>query len=886
MRNFIQILILNILRNLLLIALLHIFQLTFAQSISVQNTSVHDLVNNQFSGFSGAGISVFNVSVNGTLIDSSFTAGNLAGFMNTNSLFPINSGLLITTGNSAGALGPNTSTSFTNNNPLTTMVSSDPHLSQIAAGNVTNGMVLEFDFIAVGDSMSFNYIFGSEEYPEFSPSSFNDVFGFFLWGPAISGPYQLGGYPNGGINLATLPDGTPVTINSVGDVSNTQYYVFNDNGIAYGDAIQYDGTTTLMSTGHNVVCGEVYHIKMGIANVGDQSFDSGVLLKANSFMSNSSAACGKNYGMVYYDYNQNCIKDFQDLGIPNVNITIEPGAYVATTNQGGFWVLDSLPYNNYTITIDTTNLYWNLTCPVTQSFTLDANNQTIPNFGLIDSNPCTDPDVSIYAPFLRPCLPNQMIYVSACNQNSANDILENSYVDVELDPLMTVTSTSIPFTPQGNNVYRFQTGDIYPGNCANISIATTISSPTILCENLIGLTLCMDAFLYPEQACALDVIPATPVTNNGTGGVFNGLPVPCTTPWDQSSLSVDGWCQGDSVFFSITNNGLPGIGDMNCYAPLWITVNGVLTYTDSIIIQAGQTINQSYLGNGDTWMLNVDQHPLHPGNSNPIAYVEACGDTSNLISNLINEFPLDDADPDVDTYCGVITASYDPNDKTGFPLGQTNQNYIQANQQLQYVIRFQNTGTDTAFTVIIRDTLDTDLNIFTVTPGVASHAYEFKMYGPRVLEWTFTNINLPDSSTNEVESNGFVTFHVEQVPNLVPGTEIENAAAIYFDFNSPIITNTTTHRIYEGFVNVLAVNDLSGVNHQIFIYPNPTSNFLTIKGEEILSQGFEVYDQLGRVVLNGKLNGLSTEVDLQGLSNGIYILQIDGNFQAAKIVKE
>jgi uncharacterized repeat protein (TIGR01451 family) len=219
-------------------------------------------------------------------------------------------------------------------------------------------------------------------------------------------------------------------------------------------------------------------------------------------------------------------------------------------------------------------------------------------------------------------------------------------------------------------------------------------------------------------------------------------------------------------------------------------------------------------------------------------------------------------------------------------LGQTDQHYIQANQQLQYIIRFQNTGTDTAFTVIIRDTLDTDLNIFTVTPGVASHAYEFKMYGPRVLEWTFTNINLPDSSTNEVESNGFVTFHVEQVPNLVPGTEIQNTAAIYFDINSPIFTNTTIHRIYEGFVNVLAVNDLSGVNHQILIYPNPTSNSLTIKGEEMLSQGFEIYDQLGRVVLNGKLNGLSTEVDLQGLSNGIYILQIAGNFQSAKIIKE
>jgi hypothetical protein len=127
---------------------------------------------------------------------------------------------------------------------------------------------------------------------------------------------------------------------------------------------------------------------------------------------------------------------------------------------------------------------------------------------------------------------------------------------------------------------------------------------------------------------------------------------------------------------------------------------------------------------------------------------------------------------------------------------------------------------------------------------------------------------------------------VEQVPNLVPGTEILNTASIYFDFNSPIITNTTIHRIYEGFVNVLSLNDANGENHAITIYPNPTSNLLTIKGEEFLSQKFAIYDQLGRKVLNGKLNGITTQVNLQGLSNGIYILQIDGNFRSAKIMKE
>jgi uncharacterized repeat protein (TIGR01451 family) len=873
-------------KRILLFSTLFFMKIGFGQPITVNNTSVVDLINNQFSGFTGAGISVFNVKVNGSLVDSSFSVGNIAGFSNSNNSFPLNSGFLLTTGNAVGAVGPNNSTSFSNNNPATNMVT-DPHLTSLANGNITNGVVLEFDFIAVGDSISFNYLFGSEEYPEFSPSSFNDVFGFFLWGPSISGPYALAGYPNGGVNIATLPDGiTPVSINNIGDSINSQYYTFNDNGSSFGDAIQYDGTTILMTAGHNVICGEVYHIKMAISNVLDNVWDSGVFLKATSLSSNSTISCGKNYGLVFYDYNENCVKDYLDFGVENVMVTIQPGNYVSTTNQGGFWLVDSLPYGNYTITIDTTNLHWNLTCPITQSFTIDANNQAIPNFGFIDSYPCTDPDVSIYAPFLRPCIPNQMIYVSACNQATATGILNASYVDVELDPLMTVTGSSLSYTNQGNNVYRFQIGDLYPGQCVNFNIATTISSPTIGCAGLLGLTLCMDANLYPVQSCALDTIPSDPIINDGTGGTLNGFPQPCTLPWDQSSLSVDGWCQGDSVYFSITNTGEPGGGDMECYSPMWVTVDGVVTYTDSIMIPGGQTVILSYFGNGQTWILNAEQHPLHPGNSHPNAHVEACGDTANWTPDIVNDFPQDDADPVVDIYCGVVTGSYDPNDKTGYPIGQTDQKYILPNQQLQYVIRFQNTGTDTAFTVVIRDTLDTDLNIFTVTSGVSSHQYDFRMYGPRVLEWTFNNINLPDSTTNQEGSNGFVTFHVDQIPNLAPGIQITNDADIYFDFNDPITTNTTIHRIYEGFVSVLNVEELTQSGKSLLVYPNPTTHSITIKGEKNMNQSFSIYDQMGREVFKSKLNGITTEVNLSILSKGIYTLKIEGNYKPAQIVKE
>jgi uncharacterized repeat protein (TIGR01451 family) len=521
----------------------------------------------------------------------------------------------------------------------------------------------------------------------------------------------------------------------------------------------------------------------------------------------------------FNDADQNCSQN-AEAGVEGILVSIQPGNYIASSNAGGIASFDSLPDGSYTATVDTTNLNWSATCPISQNFTIQNGTAECISFGLTNNNPCTDPDVSIFAPFLRRCLSNQIVYVTACNQSTATGVLSASYVDVELDPLMIVTSSSLPYTAQGNNVFRFQTGNINPGQCVNFNITTTIS-----CNALLGQTLCMDANLYPVQPCVLDTDPAPMAT-----GV-----APCNLPWDQSSLSVDGWCQGDSVYFTITNTGELGGGDMECYSPVRVYVDGVLTYFDSIMIQGGTTVTYSYLGNGQTWILQADQHPLHPGNSHPNAHVEACGDITNWTPDIVNNFPQDDADPVVDIYCGLVTGSYDPNDKTGFPLGIGQSHDILPNTDLQYVIRFQNTGTDTAFTVVIRDTLDTDLNIFTVTPGVSSHNYSFTMYGPRVLEWTFNNINLPDSSANEPESHGFATFQVKQVPNLASGTEINNNVGIYFDFNDPIITNTTLHTINPCINSI--TETINSNPYACSTYTAPNGQVLTESGTyQVISQ--------------------------------------------------
>jgi len=185
-------------------------------------------------------------------------------------------GIVLSTGDVADAPGPNTSGSTGTN----TSSGSDPHLQALVPGyTVNDATVLEFDFVPASDVLQFEYVFGSEEYPEFVNSSYNDVFGFFLTGTNPNGTdYNY-------TNIALIPGTSmPVTIDNVNISTNSQYYVDNTGGAN----IEYDGyTVTLTATADVVMC-EEYHIKLAVGDCGDPNYDSAVFLKAGSFTSGES----------------------------------------------------------------------------------------------------------------------------------------------------------------------------------------------------------------------------------------------------------------------------------------------------------------------------------------------------------------------------------------------------------------------------------------------------------------------------------------------------------------------------------------------------------------------------------------------------------------------
>ncbi len=135
-----------------------------------------------------------------------------------------------------------------------------------------------------------------------------------------------------------------------------------------------------------------------------------------------------------------------------------------------------------------------------------------------------------------------------------------------------------------------------------------------------------------------------------------------------------------------------------------------------------------------------------------------------------------------------VQGSFDPNDKTEAHAGTLTTTQYAGGEYLQYLIRFQNTGTDTAFFITVKDTLQQKLNLSTFEVLSASHPFTFKLDG-QVASWDFKKILLPDSTTDEAGSHGFILFRVKPKTGLAVGDEFTNNAAIYFDYNLPVITN-------------------------------------------------------------------------------------------------
>jgi len=143
----------------------------------------------------------------------------------------------------------------------------------------------------------------------------------------------------------------------------------------------------------------------------------------------------------------------------------------------------------------------------------------------------------------------------------------------------------------------------------------------------------------------------------------------------------------------------------------------------------------------------------------------------------------------------VLVCAYDPNDKKVEPIGIGSEHFVSQNEILDYTIRFQNTGNDTAINIIIRDQLDLNLDWTSISNVISSHNVRTVQNPLGEVSFWFDSIMLPDSNVNESLSHGFVKYSISPLSGLAPMTEIQNTAFIYFDSNPPVVTNTSWNTI-------------------------------------------------------------------------------------------
>jgi hypothetical protein len=257
----------------------------------------------------------------------------------------------------------------------------------------------------------------------------------------------------------------------------------------------------------------------------------------------------------------------------------------------------------------------------------------------------------------------------------------------------------------------------------------------------------------------------------------------------------------------------------------------------------------------------------------------------NLLTNSVSITPLTgDVVPanNATSVSQIVIGSYDPNDKMEARGEQILHSSFTANDYLTYTIRFENTGTASAINVRVNDVLDSKLDETSIKMESASHSYVMDRIGNNI-NWRFDDIELPATITNPIASNGYIQFKIKPKPGYAIGDIIPNTAAIYFDFNPPIITNTFQTR----FVTVLALDEFE--NGSFVFYPNPASDFVTITLKDSTNSLsiITVYDVMGKMILQKKTIGTITSdtIDLSSVNPGIYFIEVQTE-NNTKVVKK
>lgn len=558
--------------------------------------------------------------------------------------------------------------------------------------------------------------------------------------------------------------------------------------------------------------------------------------------------CAGIKGKVVLDANANCQAEASETGLANwvVRATGAAGVFHSITDPVGQYAF-SLPLGAYQISVLPPASSWQL-CAAAYPVTLSQPGQNVElNIPVRQLRPCPQLEVQLSTPLLRRCFISTYI-ARVCNVGT--EPAHNPTVKLALDNFLTYQGAQLPPAAIQGQMIFWTLPTLAPGQCRQFSVQVLVS-----CDAVLEQTHCSTLSATPDSLCA-----------------------PASSQWSGANLEVSGECAGSQVRFRVRNT---GTGHLTTPVPCIVIEDVVmLMHQPGSIpeLASGSEQTFDFPANGATYIFSVGQAPHHPHSSTVTAALEGCGTNSfgTFSTGFVNQLPLSPPTPASHTLCQPNIGAYDPNDKQAVPVGYGPEHYIRPGDALHYQIRFQNTGTDTAFTVVIRDTLSPWLDVATLRLGPASHPYLAGFDGERTLVFTFNNILLPDSATNLEASQGFVDFFIRTRDSIPLQTRIENSAAIYFDFNEPVITNTVFHTIGRDFIPTATAVFQPQLGYGWQLFPNPATDAAWLISEQPIPgrKTARLYDAIGRPLRQIPFEGDRCLLQFQGLAPGWYALQI------------
>jgi uncharacterized delta-60 repeat protein/uncharacterized repeat protein (TIGR01451 family) len=569
-------------------------------------------------------------------------------------------------------------------------------------------------------------------------------------------------------------------------------------------------------------------------------------------------------GTVFQDANASCDQQQTEQGINNIVVVAQPGNNYSMTDASGSYTL-KVDTGSYQYTVKQLlnpiqkQLYVN-TCTDTYTVPLSGSEKTVSNINFADKlNPQTCPllYVDVQNTTRRRCYPG-VTKIKYANYGTAS---ESNVTIVITYPEYTIAKKSTPvWQSQVSNTLTYNIGILNPGQEGYITIADSV---LCLNESVLGFTQCVKAEILPVQNCLID--PA----------------------WDHSEIVISESCGSDSLTFSIKNI---GTGDMDVSRNFYVFVNDTIIYSSPFLLESQKAVLIKYPANGKTIRVSAEQDAKFPFPSNPSITTNGCSSATiiNPIHTSETNLPVDDQSFHVAYSCLPIVGSFDPNHKSVSPSGYGDQHYVNSKDKLTYTIQFQNVGSDTAFKVVIKDTLDINLDISTLLVESASHPFTYTLSGRGnpALQFSFDPIVLRDSTSNLLKSEGFVTYSIYPKIDISEGAKLMNKAYIYFDYNSPIITNETMLTIRNGYnqdlskdhgvsarINVTTSN-ISPSNNTILIYPNPAKDYIHIRTSSVSLKKIELINISGTSILKENISGNDSIIKINSIVPGIYFYLI------------